>query len=46
VGHIGMYVSSKSQKDLSPLIANWLLERTAETKTKKPAAKTRTKKAK
>jgi polyhydroxyalkanoate synthase len=27
VGHIGMYVSSKSQKDLSPLIANWLVER-------------------
>jgi len=29
VGHIGMYVSSKSQKKLAPMIANWLLERTA-----------------
>jgi polyhydroxyalkanoate synthase len=27
VGHIGMYVSSKSQKTLSPLIADWLFER-------------------
>ncbi|MBM4452243.1 MAG: class III poly(R)-hydroxyalkanoic acid synthase subunit PhaC [Chloroflexi bacterium] len=27
VGHIGMYVSSKSQKELSPLIADWLLAR-------------------
>lgn len=24
VGHIGMYVSSKSQKDIAPQIANWL----------------------
>jgi polyhydroxyalkanoate synthase len=28
VGHIGMYVSSKSQKALAPMIAGWLLERT------------------
>ena len=45
VGHIGMYVSSKSQKALSPLIANWLIERSSVPKqstarsTKKPAAK-------
>ncbi|MEW6333287.1 MAG: class III poly(R)-hydroxyalkanoic acid synthase subunit PhaC [Thermodesulfobacteriota bacterium] len=45
VGHIGMYVSSKSQKDLSPLIAEWLIEKTAG-KRRKPAAKRRAKKAK
>ncbi len=27
VGHIGMYVSSKSQKELAPLIADWLIKR-------------------
>jgi polyhydroxyalkanoate synthase len=27
VGHIGMYVSSKSQRDLAPTIAEWLIER-------------------
>ncbi len=27
VGHIGMYVSSKVQRDLPPTIANWLKER-------------------
>jgi polyhydroxyalkanoate synthase len=27
VGHIGVYVSAKTQKDLAPLIANWLIER-------------------
>ncbi len=27
VGHIGMYVSSKSQRELAPLIAKWLLKR-------------------
>ena len=27
VGHIGMYVSSKSQRDLAPTIAEWLMER-------------------
>ena len=26
-GHIGMYVSGKVQKDLPPLIANWLKAR-------------------
>lgn len=44
VGHIGMYVSSKSQKDLSPLIADWLIKKTADKQPKKPAAKTRRKK--
>ena len=27
VGHIGMYVSSKSQRDLAPAIAEWLIKR-------------------
>lgn len=27
VGHIGMYVSSRSQKEVAPKIANWLIER-------------------
>ncbi|MGK7915488.1 MAG: class III poly(R)-hydroxyalkanoic acid synthase subunit PhaC, partial [Prochloraceae cyanobacterium] len=27
VGHIGMYVSSKVQRDLPPTLANWLKER-------------------
>lgn len=27
VGHIGMYVSSKSQRDLAPTIAEWLMKR-------------------
>ena len=27
VGHIGMYVSSKSQTELAPMIAEWLVER-------------------
>jgi len=26
-GHIGIYVSSRSQKDLAPTVAKWLLER-------------------
>jgi polyhydroxyalkanoate synthase len=47
VGHIGMYVSSKSQKDLSPLIANWLIEeKTAKKQPQKPPAKKRAKKSK
>ena len=29
VGHIGMYVSSKSQKELAPLIAEWVLPRSS-----------------
>ena len=27
VGHIGMYVSGKVQRDLPPTIVNWLQER-------------------
>jgi polyhydroxyalkanoate synthase len=27
IGHIGMYVSSKSQRELAPLIADWVLKR-------------------
>lgn len=27
LGHIGMYVSSRSQKELAPAIADWLIER-------------------
>jgi len=29
VGHIGMYVSSKAQKEMSPTLAQWLLDRSA-----------------
>jgi|TARA_B100002003_G_scaffold251034_1_gene292726 polyhydroxyalkanoate synthase len=29
VGHIGMYVSSKSQKELSPTIADWITQRSS-----------------
>ncbi|MDA8137914.1 MAG: class III poly(R)-hydroxyalkanoic acid synthase subunit PhaC, partial [Desulfobacteraceae bacterium] len=34
VGHIGVYVSSKTQKDLAPLIANWLIDRNPKTPNK------------
>jgi polyhydroxyalkanoate synthase len=27
LGHIGMYVSGRSQKELAPTVANWLIER-------------------
>jgi len=30
LGHIGMYVSSRSQKELAPTVSNWLIERSAE----------------
>jgi polyhydroxyalkanoate synthase len=30
VGHIGMYVSSRSQNTLAPLISDWLVERSSE----------------
>jgi polyhydroxyalkanoate synthase len=33
VGHIGMYVSSKSQRELGPLIADWLVKRSGRIKT-------------
>jgi len=42
-GHIGIYVSSKCQREFAPRIANWLLERDApsvrKTKKKTPARK-------
>jgi polyhydroxyalkanoate synthase len=43
-GHIGIYVSSKSQKEVAPAVAKWLLKRSGaefevETKGKKEAAK-------
>jgi len=31
VGHIGMYVSSRSQRELAPTIAEWLIERCGRT---------------
>jgi polyhydroxyalkanoate synthase len=36
VGHIGMYVSSKAQKEMPPTVANWLKERSAPRKAKGP----------
>jgi len=36
VGHIGMYVSSKSQRALGPLIAGWLVERSGGVPVAKP----------
>ncbi len=40
IGHIGMYVSSKSQKVLAPRIVEWLTERSGPVPTaKKPTAK-------
>ena len=27
VGHIGMYVSSRAQKEMAPTVANWLIEK-------------------
>lgn len=38
VGHIGMYVSSKTQRDLAPLIAKWLTERSVDPKKAKPGS--------
>jgi polyhydroxyalkanoate synthase len=35
VGHIGMYVSSKSQKELAPTIAEWVIERSTGTEKSK-----------
>ena len=37
-GHIGIYVSSKTQKEFTPKIVSWLKDRDA-TKTKSPAAR-------
>lgn len=41
VGHIGMFVSSKAQKEVAPAISNWLKERGDKSSSKqaKPAAK-------
>ncbi|KOA18136.1 poly-beta-hydroxybutyrate polymerase [Clostridium homopropionicum DSM 5847] len=41
VGHIGMFVSSKAQKEVAPAISNWLKERgdKGSSKQAKPAAK-------
>ena len=44
-GHIGIYVSSKCQKDFAPKIANWLKDRDEvkkKTAKRKPASKTST----
>lgn len=35
VGHIGMYVSSKAQKEMAPTVARWLIERSQVTKPSK-----------
>jgi polyhydroxyalkanoate synthase len=43
-GHIGIYVSSKCQKEFVPRIAQWLKQRTADKKklnTRKPPRKKR-----
>jgi polyhydroxyalkanoate synthase len=39
VGHIGIYVSSKSQKELAPCIANWINERSGPRTAAKPVQK-------
>ena len=39
LGHIGMYVSSRSQKELAPKVAEWLIERSTPKRAKKPVAK-------
>ena len=48
LGHIGMYVSGRSQKELAPTVANWLIERSGGLKTegehKKAAAQNKGKK--
>ena len=36
VGHIGMYVSSKAQKEMPPTVANWLKDRSSAEKIKGP----------
>ncbi len=37
-GHIGVFVGSRSQKELAPAISKWLIERDAPKMAKKPAA--------
>jgi polyhydroxyalkanoate synthase len=39
LGHIGMYVSSRSQKELAPTVANWLIERSGGLKSGEEQAK-------
>jgi polyhydroxyalkanoate synthase len=50
VGHIGMYVSGRSQSEIAPTVANWLTERYPDkaagpVKTRKKAARKKAKKA-
>jgi len=40
VGHIGVYVSSKTQRDLAPLIADWLVLRSTAKPVKRKKSKT------
>jgi polyhydroxyalkanoate synthase len=40
-GHIGIYVSSKSQREFAPKIAAWLAERDAQRKLARSPAKKR-----
>ena len=39
VGHIGMYVSSRSQVEIAPKLGSWLLEHSADSKDIKPKGK-------
>jgi len=39
-GHIGIYVSSRSQEELAPKVSQWLMERCLPVKGKKGAAST------
>lgn len=45
LGHIGMYVSSRSQKELAPTVAEWLIERSKSEPKKKAAPKSKKKDA-
>ncbi len=40
-GHIGIYVSSKSQKEVSPAVSKWLHDRSEPEKKEKPAEKSK-----
>lgn len=44
-GHIGIYVSSRSQKELAPTVATWLKDRCGTVRNKKPTKKKAKKKA-
>jgi polyhydroxyalkanoate synthase len=44
LGHIGMYVSSRSQKELAPTVTNWLIEKSAEPEDSMQTTKKATKK--